>query len=306
VSVFESLIRVNPRSYLAYYSLGRNQLETKETEKARAAFQSSVEINPDFDPAWVGLAGSLEVQGRYDEAVQVYQRALANDPQDREFRERLAQLHLRRGDLDSALAAYEELRRADPANVAILTRIGQIQAREERLRQGSGDLPRRPPEEPGTGKRASPWAQPGVDEALRRSAGRAGQAAAKDPRYVDALLHRGYISRPTERFDEATAVFTEAARLCRRKERAVLPGAHVHAEEGLRQGVAGAGEGGALDPNNVSTITSWGRPGTARQLDQAERVFRKVCRWNRITPTPTTTSGTCLRTRASSWKKRWS
>jgi len=35
---------------------------------------------PGLRPGLGGLAGSLEVQGRNDEAVQVYQRALANDP----------------------------------------------------------------------------------------------------------------------------------------------------------------------------------------------------------------------------------
>jgi len=119
-------------------------------EKARAAFQSAIERNPDFDPAWVGLAGSLEVQGRYDEAVQVYERALANDPRDREFRERLAQLHLRRGDLDAALAATKSFG-APTDEPHGLTRIGQIW-REKGLRPGTGDFGEILQKEPGNGE----------------------------------------------------------------------------------------------------------------------------------------------------------
>jgi len=126
IQVFEALAKADPNGHLARYSLGRIYLELKEPEKARQHFQAAIERNDDFDPAWVGLAATFEVQGRYEEAARVYERALADDPQNREFRERLAQIHLRRGDLNAALVAYEEFGRVGPDNLMLLRRGGQI------------------------------------------------------------------------------------------------------------------------------------------------------------------------------------
>jgi tetratricopeptide (TPR) repeat protein len=105
-----------------------------------------------------------------------------------------------------------------------------------------------------------------------------GRMSPQDARYVDALLHRGYIYGQLERFDEATAAFTEAARL--RPQEGNVPyflgltylqkKAYPQAAEQMEKAVA-------LDPTNVRFQYQLGAAlERARQLDRAEGVFRKV------------------------------
>jgi predicted TPR repeat methyltransferase len=57
-------------------------LEAQDYEGARDIFVQTLELAPNWPPAWFGLGQALEAQGRREEAAQAFARALALDPFD--------------------------------------------------------------------------------------------------------------------------------------------------------------------------------------------------------------------------------
>jgi Tfp pilus assembly protein PilF len=51
-----------------------------KTGDATAEFRKAIEIDPHFTPAYNNLAGTLEQQGKLDEAAEYYRRSLAEKP----------------------------------------------------------------------------------------------------------------------------------------------------------------------------------------------------------------------------------
>jgi tetratricopeptide (TPR) repeat protein len=51
-------------------------------DEALQAFDKAIEINPQLAEAWVAKGVVLMAQGKYDEAIQAYDKAIEIDPQD--------------------------------------------------------------------------------------------------------------------------------------------------------------------------------------------------------------------------------
>ena len=51
-------------------------------DDALQAFDKAIEIDPQFEPAWLSRGGILDVQGKHDEAIQAYDKAIEINPQD--------------------------------------------------------------------------------------------------------------------------------------------------------------------------------------------------------------------------------
>lgn len=92
--------------------------------RARAAYERSVEIDPDRAAAWSGLARTwVFTIGDLSRGIDAASRALALDPKLADAALSLVLLHLRRNDLDRAGAALDE--RLRPLGADQLTRTGE-------------------------------------------------------------------------------------------------------------------------------------------------------------------------------------
>lgn len=65
----------------AHWERGKEWLKIDDMEGACAEFQKTVELVPNYAPAWANLGATLGELGRAEEALAAFERALAIDPQ---------------------------------------------------------------------------------------------------------------------------------------------------------------------------------------------------------------------------------
>ena len=79
-TLFAHTLMVNPRSYLAHYSIAAEEMATGRLDAGIAEDLKALAIKPDYLHAEVALGAAWIQQGRYDEAIDHYARVLASNP----------------------------------------------------------------------------------------------------------------------------------------------------------------------------------------------------------------------------------
>jgi tetratricopeptide (TPR) repeat protein len=87
---------------------GEALIVAKEPGKAEQVFQKALESDPKSISARLGVAAALEAQGRLAEAKASLEGTLKASPETLGLRERLAQVSMKLGEKDEALARYQE------------------------------------------------------------------------------------------------------------------------------------------------------------------------------------------------------
>jgi tetratricopeptide (TPR) repeat protein len=87
---------------------GEALIVAKEPGKAEEVFQKALESDPKSMSARLGVAASLEAQGKLAEAKASLESTLKASPETLGLRERLAQVCLKLGEKDEAMARYQE------------------------------------------------------------------------------------------------------------------------------------------------------------------------------------------------------
>jgi tetratricopeptide (TPR) repeat protein len=160
---FEALARLNAEDADTHIALARLYRLSNQPEKAEEALKQVLENDPDSRNAAVNLAQLYFDQGEYqlaiellkrvpeeemdaphlatlgyayaqaheyDEAVAAYQKALALDPENQEFRRALAEALMSDNRLAEARAELERVLKADPHDGASHLRLAQIDRQE--------------------------------------------------------------------------------------------------------------------------------------------------------------------------------
>jgi tetratricopeptide (TPR) repeat protein len=160
---FEALARLNPQDADTHVALARLYSLNNQPEKAEEALKGALENNPDsrnaarhlaqlyFDQGEYGLAidllkrlpeeemdapmlamlGYAYAQAHeYDEAVASYEKALALDPENQDFRRALAEALMSDNRIPEARAELERLLKADPHDGPSHLRLAQIDRQE--------------------------------------------------------------------------------------------------------------------------------------------------------------------------------
>jgi tetratricopeptide (TPR) repeat protein len=97
-----------------------------EPAKAQAVFEKALEADPKSVTALVGIAASLEAQGKLEEAKVSLERTLKSFPQSLGLRERLAQVYLKLGQKAEALAHYQAEIQAGHPTVTIRLAVARL------------------------------------------------------------------------------------------------------------------------------------------------------------------------------------
>jgi Tfp pilus assembly protein PilF len=79
-TLFTHTLTVNPRSYLAHYSIAAEEMGTGRLDAGIAEVLKALAIKPGYLHAEVALGAALIQKGRYDDAIDHYVRALASHP----------------------------------------------------------------------------------------------------------------------------------------------------------------------------------------------------------------------------------
>jgi tetratricopeptide (TPR) repeat protein len=83
-------------------------------EEAIAAYQRAIELDPEDAAPHNGLGIVYRAQGRHEEAIAAYQRAIALDPEDADYHNNLGIAYQHAGRYEEAIAAYQRAIELDP------------------------------------------------------------------------------------------------------------------------------------------------------------------------------------------------
>ena len=123
---YEAIVAAAPTDWQSWNNLGNARLLSRDFEGAVAAFQCSLELNPQPVLTWLNLARAHVKAGNLKEAEARFRSTAEEFPEDTRA---LSELHdvLSRSGRDEAdlLALLEEIHRRDPADREILLALGR-------------------------------------------------------------------------------------------------------------------------------------------------------------------------------------
>ena len=149
VSVWQRAVTVTENSYAAhnqpgpspghlpreipYYNLGAGFNSQGRFDEAMGCFQKALAINPNFAEAYNNLGTTLNSQGRFDEAIGCFQKALAINPNFAEAHNNLGTALYLKGRLDEAIHEFQEVLRLKPDRAETHCNLGYVLGKQGRL-----------------------------------------------------------------------------------------------------------------------------------------------------------------------------
>jgi adenylate cyclase len=106
LSAAQMALEIDDQNAVFYALKARVQLARCEYKSALAENKMAIKLNPSFAAAYCGLADSLAYEGRYDEAIERFEKAIElspNDPQRWAFLTYGALAHIFKGDYETAI-----------------------------------------------------------------------------------------------------------------------------------------------------------------------------------------------------------
>jgi superkiller protein 3 len=136
---FEGAARLDAQDTEALLHLGNLYLKLNRPAEAEAKFRSALEAQPKSAAAALGIAQSLEAQGKPD-AADAYQTYLELQPADAGARARLVHLLLAQQKYDAALAELDRADAGKPPSSDSLRMRADIQIAQKKLDDAVGTL----------------------------------------------------------------------------------------------------------------------------------------------------------------------
>lgn len=128
-------IEVEPEYAKAHEQLGEALLAVGEVEAGIESLRRALELNPAFEAAQFKLGKVLLQLGREDEAKQVFDAFMRQQPHRQRLAE-AAELH-RQGDYEGAERSYREILRSDPENVTAMRLLALLAIKLEQYRDAA-------------------------------------------------------------------------------------------------------------------------------------------------------------------------
>jgi len=121
LAVFVALLaadRVHAKSdeAIKQNNFGADLLKQGRLDEAIAEFQRALELDPSYAPASFNLAYAYERRDRIDDAIAQYKKAIQLEPANVMGLNNLGVLYDKKGLYDEAIAAFEQALKADPSN----------------------------------------------------------------------------------------------------------------------------------------------------------------------------------------------
>ncbi len=113
-TAYRQIIKVEPGHYPARCMLGRLRLEQGRNEDAEKLFAAAIKLDGRSTPGLAGYGLALLRTRKFREASPILRRAVAAAPTDWSARHNLADSLRGQGQLEDALAAYDDALRTDP------------------------------------------------------------------------------------------------------------------------------------------------------------------------------------------------
>ena len=198
-----------------YLYLGHVLVEQKAWDRAAQAYRDALAVNPGFDPAYLGLAATLEAQDDATQAIATLRKYLQEiNRGNREVRHRLVRILLTQKAYEPALALLRETVAESPGDVEAQLRIGLIYGEMKELPKAVEQmklvLALRPDELRVRDHLAYLYEELKDHE---KAIAEYGAIIQTDERFADAHLHLGYLLYRLKRTEEALPHFRQVIAL---------------------------------------------------------------------------------------------
>src|SRR5687767_5576937 len=111
---YEKLLAAYPGDERAHFLLGNNRFGQQDYEKALREYQTSVEIAPDFAPAYNLLGYAYRQAGRFQDAENAFKKYIELIPNDPNPYDSYAELLMKMGRFDESIGMYRKALKTDP------------------------------------------------------------------------------------------------------------------------------------------------------------------------------------------------
>jgi tetratricopeptide (TPR) repeat protein len=111
---YEQLVAAYPRDERAHFLLANNYFGQQDYSKALREYRTSVDIAPDFAPAYNLLGYAYRQAGRYDDSEQAFKKYIELIPNDPNPYDSYAELLMKMGRFDESVAMYRKALKTDP------------------------------------------------------------------------------------------------------------------------------------------------------------------------------------------------
>ena len=126
LAAYQQVIELDPRNPFAWNNLARVFYEQGRQVDALHAFKKSIKLAPKYANAWNNLGNYYRENGNRSEALHAFKQATRFEPQNSKPWINLAHTHLDSGQPDLAIRAYKKAIRLVPENAALLNDLGNI------------------------------------------------------------------------------------------------------------------------------------------------------------------------------------
>ena len=123
-TLFEHALKTTKNNYFIHGSLGMVDLEKGRYDMAMGHFLLALQIKPNYEPGYEGMAIIFQKEGQYQKAVQYYQQAIEINPGYVEARRRLAELLFKLGKPEEAILQCKAILKYKSADPAIYNQVG--------------------------------------------------------------------------------------------------------------------------------------------------------------------------------------
>jgi Flp pilus assembly protein TadD len=141
-AMFSSYVERKPENPWGHYMLGLSAWKAGDRDRARAALERSLELDPTHVKTLLNLGRVLLEQDRAGEAKERVLAALALDSTSGEVHRMLGRVHTALGVPDEAIAAYRTSLTHDPADAWSMNNLALILIQQERYDAALGPLAR--------------------------------------------------------------------------------------------------------------------------------------------------------------------
>jgi len=125
-TLFGHAAQVTKNNYIAFSNHGQALFKQGRIEEAIAEYEKAIVLDATLDAARLGLGEALMQQGKFDDAIVQLAKVLELNPENSAARLQMGVLRGRQGRYDDAVAAFSEVLRREPNDLAAHNNVGNV------------------------------------------------------------------------------------------------------------------------------------------------------------------------------------
>lgn len=200
---------MKPAEFRPAYFLGDALFELGQFAEALPAYEAAAKIDPKDAPAELGVGRTLARLDKLTEAEPHYRQAAKLDPELRRFLLELAQARQTAGNIDAAIALYEEF----PDNPSAVERVGLLRFQQGKDREAIASLESAVRTAPTANNQLALAQAYASQKDFAKAEPLAAQIADASPRNFDLRMFYARVLRDQRKFKESAREFLNAAKI---------------------------------------------------------------------------------------------